>query len=282
MQQVVEEKAHSKLDTIFTGTVKSRSLQRISFATRLTSRPIAKSDITTVLPTTKYPLPMKNFLLSLTLSTAIIASASLAQQPNDELARLHENYGKAIERATAPITATYITELKKLIEKHTKAGNLDAALAARTALESVNTVATSQAPFDGAASTSPPVAAIQPAVTNAAGAQRKLSTADKKRIESYFAGKTWATFDADGNKTNELQYFARNGTGARKVGDVVTTALKWKLMDDGTLNVTQSGYEKDISFTSAERATQVVHAAPPKGDVIQELKVTTETIPGVK
>lgn len=64
----------------------------------------------------------------------LIASSTFAQQSSDELGKLRESYTKAVERATAPLKATYIAELQKLMEKQTKAGNLDAALATRTEL----------------------------------------------------------------------------------------------------------------------------------------------------
>ena len=227
---------------------------------------------------TKHIRTMKNLLI---LVTIFAASALYAEQPNDELGKLRESYTKALERAAAPLTVTYIAELKKLIEKHTKAGNLDAALAARTELEAVSRAGTSSALSVNTpgvpASSSPPNAS-----TNPTPSKGKLSASEKKRIESYFVGKTWGTLGPDGIEITELQHFSRNGTGARKVKDVITTNLKWIMKDDGTVNVTEAGFPKEITFVSTDQATMIVHAAPPKGDLKQELKLSSETIPGVK
>ena len=203
------------------------------------------------------------------------ASSLLAEPSDDEVAKLRESYTKAVERATAPLTATYIAELKKIMEKHTKAGNLDAALAARKEIESLSLAG--RAPSGSSSGLATTDSTAIPATS-----KTRLSTAEKKRIESYFVGKTWATLGPNGSEITELQYFARNGTGARKVNDVVTTNLKWAIGDDGIVKVTEAGFPKEISFVNADRATMMVHAAPPKGDLKQELKLSSETIPGAK
>jgi hypothetical protein len=45
-----------------------------------------------------------------------------------ELENLQRNYQSAVDRAVAPIHATYIEQLKLLKERYTKAGNLQQAL----------------------------------------------------------------------------------------------------------------------------------------------------------
>ena len=53
-----------------------------------------------------------------------IAISSLAQTPKTELDVLTDNYNKAKERAVKPIDDKYKEELKKLLEKYSKQGNV--------------------------------------------------------------------------------------------------------------------------------------------------------------
>ena len=60
----------------------------------------------------------------------------------------------------------------------------------------------------------------------------KLS-ADKKRIESDFVGKTW-----DVPMNGEIYFFAPAGNGARKTKrDAKVIDLRWTIGDDGTVYV---------------------------------------------
>jgi len=43
----------------------------------------------------------------------------------DELGKLKASYETAVAKATAPLKATYEKELQKLLERYTKAGNID-------------------------------------------------------------------------------------------------------------------------------------------------------------
>ncbi len=67
---------------------------------------------------------MKTFLLSL-FSYSYVFSLFAA---DPDLARLQKSYDEAKKRALAPLQTTYQTELQKLMEQHTKAGRLEAAL----------------------------------------------------------------------------------------------------------------------------------------------------------
>ncbi|MFN9941340.1 MAG: hypothetical protein ACK56I_17860, partial [bacterium] len=60
-----------------------------------------------------------------------IATAQFAFA-DPEMDRLKTAYEAAVERSVAPIRSTYEKELLKLMEKHAKAGNLNAALEVKT------------------------------------------------------------------------------------------------------------------------------------------------------
>ena len=63
-----------------------------------------------------------------------LSVSCFAAEPPKELTALKENFAKALERTTKPLQSAYETELRKLIEKHTKAGEFDAAVAVKTEL----------------------------------------------------------------------------------------------------------------------------------------------------
>ncbi len=215
---------------------------------------------------------MKRLLLLIFICSA---SSLLAQQSNDEISKLRESYTKAVERATEPLKATYVAELKKLMEKHTKAGNLDAALAARNEIESISSpVAASSGPDSSRTASN--------AVVNPDAPKSKLSPSYKKILESYFVGKTWAVLWDERPDHRELLYFSKNGKGARKLGDKVETTLIWSIEEDGTVFVSLAGFDKHITFINAEEASMVLHYAQPKGDINQRLKISSETIEGVR
>ncbi|MFZ2278001.1 MAG: hypothetical protein WAW39_09380 [Prosthecobacter sp.] len=72
--------------------------------------------------------------LRLTIATigvfhALALSAQDSKALPDKVVALKFNYEAAIQRATTPITRTYLQELQKLKMEYTKAGNLEAALA---------------------------------------------------------------------------------------------------------------------------------------------------------
>jgi hypothetical protein len=71
----------------------------------------------------------------------LVASISAAQDTTAVPEKLHSlkaSYEAAVQRATAPLTKTYIQELQKLKTEYTKAGNLQAALAAEALLRSAS------------------------------------------------------------------------------------------------------------------------------------------------
>lgn len=177
---------------------------------------------------------------------------------------LNESYQKALDREKA---------------KFQTAGDPHGVLAVESESKRVDALAQglenplSAAPSSKPAMTNPPVLG-----SDSTGSKARISSEDKKRIESYFVGKTWATVQVDG----ELYYFGENGRGAKKNHDVVTNSLNWRIEDDGTVFVNSAGYDKHITFLSGLEGTMVVHAGPPKGDVHQTLTATSEKIPGVE
>lgn len=69
----------------------------------------------------------------LLLLLCFCAGQAFAVDP--ELEKLQKSYDEATKRALAPIQATYQKELQKLMEQHTRAGKLDAAVETKAELE---------------------------------------------------------------------------------------------------------------------------------------------------
>jgi hypothetical protein len=84
---------------------------------------------------------MRTALLLATIMVSVASAQTAAPLP-EKLKKLQENYDAAIARATAPITATYVKELEKMKLDFTKAGDLNAALAADELIKAVSAPAT--------------------------------------------------------------------------------------------------------------------------------------------
>lgn len=122
-----------------------------------------------------------------------------------ELERLKASYDTAVERAITPIKATYEKELRKLLERQTKAGNLAVANEINAELESLNGKAAGSSPEDKPTST--------------------------KSIERFFVNKTWMT-------TGGTSFtFQKVGAGYRQDKNV-KTALIWRLTDNDIVEAT--------------------------------------------
>lgn len=76
-------------------------------------------------------------LVALLISFASIAVAQTVPALPERLVALKGSYNAAIQRATAPITKTYITELEKLKSELVKKADLQGALAVDTEIKSV-------------------------------------------------------------------------------------------------------------------------------------------------
>lgn len=182
------------------------------------------------------------------LAPFLIASFSFAQQTSTELGKLRENYTRAIERATSPIKSTYVLELKKLMERHTKAGNLDAALEVKAELEAV-------AEFDGTSLrlSNPKVEPVPPAgqpvppasPSNPEG--KRLTRSELKEIEKRFVNCLWV----DVEREWQMIFFRSDGTATR-VQDSRTGKKQnfiWAIREDGVV----TNGDRFFTFPNAEQ-----------------------------
>ena len=128
----------------------------------------------------------------------------------DELGKLKASYESAVAKATAPIRAMYEKELQRLLERYTKAGNLDEA--AKVIAELKGTGATVEA-----ASTAAPAAAASGAAAPAVN-------------ERWFVNKTWKS------PTGTLFAFQKGGVGKRSFG-TDETGFVWRALPDGLIEV---------------------------------------------
>jgi hypothetical protein len=78
------------------------------------------------------PFPMKRLALVLVLASAISVNAE-----DPEFAKLQKIQRDAITKAVTPINEGYVRELRKLLEKQTKAGKLDDAKVTMEEIEKV-------------------------------------------------------------------------------------------------------------------------------------------------
>jgi hypothetical protein len=210
---------------------------------------------------------------------------------HSELTNLFEHYDNAVTTAARAIREKYGKRVDILI-KNFEGKDMNAILALSDAKKAIEgTVDTPLNAEQRPATANPPASVSRDPVgaTSPVGTKAKLSAADKKRIESYFVGKTWKiernldTLGFTSKDDHALMLFAKNGKGERKDRDgKVTSELQWNIEDDGTVLVKNCGWYKHITFLGSAEATMLLHVPPPKGDVKYELEATSETIDGVK
>lgn len=158
--------------------------------------------------------------------------AALAADGDVELLKLRSSYQNAVDRAVKPLRSTYEKELLKLLEKRTKAGDLNAALEVKKELE---------------------VITGKSVVTNPEEATETASVPETKGMESLFVKKTWKT--ATGTKFS----FEKDGEGFRQFG-ADRTPIKWRargsLYIEVTGQATQGGAERTwfMHFKSRDTA----------------------------
>ncbi|OAI56390.1 hypothetical protein AYO49_00895 [Verrucomicrobiaceae bacterium SCGC AG-212-N21] len=122
-----------------------------------------------------------------------------------ELDKLTEDYQKAVARAVSPITQSYEAELKKLQERYTKAGNLDAALEVRKVIDQV---------------------AVKSVVTAAASSPKPTAGTANQGDSPVFVTPTKWTQKAE---TTTFTYsFEKNGSGLMRSGAGVETPFTWE------------------------------------------------------
>ncbi|MGV3659920.1 MAG: hypothetical protein ACO1TE_07040 [Prosthecobacter sp.] len=162
----------------------------------------------------------------------VLFAAIHSANADPEMDRLKASYDAAVERSVAPLRATYEKELLKLMEKHTKAGDLTAALKVKDEIEKL---------------TGKPVL-IPTAAPSGTGA-----VARAKVLEPYFVGKTWRT------PTGTSFTFREDGTGDRQFGND-KSAFKWKQRGRDTVEAigpgTSGGADRSwfFRFESLEEA----------------------------
>jgi hypothetical protein len=161
---------------------------------------------------------MKTSLLFIFVATSV---SSLSRAADPEVAKLKASYQIAVDRVVSPLKVSYEQELRKLVERLTKAGNLQGALEAKTELEALT----------GRPQGEPEKTA------NAPGSQ--------KAIDRFFINKTWKT------PTGTSFTFEKDGTGFRQFGKD-KTSLIWRQIEGGlieiTLQVTQGGDVRNMYF----------------------------------
>ena len=159
-----------------------------------------------------------SILLLFSFSVTIFAQTSL---PDDAI-KLKQSYTDARDKALKPLNDKYVAEMNKLLAAHTKAGNLEAALAIK---EEITKFA-------------------QPATQTAESASTVAGkTGQSKKLYRELAGSTWATkwydmtltLTAEGGITFSSP---RPGNGWR-----------WKVTEDGELLISQSA---DSAFRNAK------------------------------
>ncbi|OAI56610.1 hypothetical protein AYO49_03915 [Verrucomicrobiaceae bacterium SCGC AG-212-N21] len=114
---------------------------------------------------------MKRPLTALVLA-AFVVSPSFSEDA--DFTRLKQNYKAAADRAVAPINQTYLAELRKLLERQTKASDLDGARITMEEIEKITAAKDDKA-------VSPAVRDIEKLVTGRTFKHVGPSTAEFKR-----------------------------------------------------------------------------------------------------
>lgn len=184
---------------------------------------------------------MKNISLRVLLLLPIyflLASQSYGDH-SAELDRLQTSYKEAVERATDPLTRTYLTELEKLRDSYTRSGNLTGANNVQMEINRMNQAVA----FAKAAKKVPTTAAAPiPAAAGASGPAANAVTIPEPR---WYVGKTWHT------NAQTKWTFAKDGTGDQMRGNTRTAIFTWRLLESGLVEVSQQaapGKPVSLSF----------------------------------
>lgn len=185
-------------------------------------------------------------LLLIAVATTLNVQADL---PADAT-QLKQAYLEARAKALKPLDERYLVELKKLLDSHTRAGDLDGAVAIKEEITRLEATSLPQAAA-ATASTSAPTA---PAA--AAAESGKSGTA--KKLHRDLAGTTWHTNWYDMTFT-----LAPEGTIAFS-SPRAGTGWRWRVSEDGKLLVSQQG---DPGFRDTKLNAQNDRFVIPYGDV---------------
>ena len=128
--------------------------------------------------------------LVVSLGFAFIASAQEAPLPPKAL-KLKQSYEAAIQRATSPITKTYIAELNKLKTEYTKAADLQGAIAIESEIKQ----------FEGATQST------QTATLPTAKRLKSLKTIEE--FTAWITGSMWSNEDGESLSFEPSQYIAK-------------------------------------------------------------------------
>ncbi len=160
---------------------------------------------------------------SLRFLTAACWFTSLCQAAEPvEVTQLRSQYELAVERATAPHRATYLKQLERLLEKFTKAGKLDEALATKAELDKMR---------------APAAAPMDPAAERA------------ESVRKWMTGRVWTTGFTD-------YAFKEDGSGVATWAKG-TEAFAWELLPDATVSVTRPTMKLIFRFESDSMANHV-------------------------
>lgn len=162
----------------------------------------------------------KNIQIRNTLLTLLCLSGIATAQESmpEDAARLKRGWQDARARAVEPLDAKYLQELEKLLQAHTKAGRLDAALAIRTELASIQSATAAANDVSGSSS--------EPSMT-------------ASDIEKQFVGKKWATEMWEGKW--QIWDF-------QKTGEVVITRAKDNNIETGKWHVDKKSRKMTIDY----------------------------------
>jgi hypothetical protein len=158
------------------------------------------------------------------LGVILVAARVTVIAADPEIAKLKESYDAAVERAVAPIKATYEKELRRVLERQTKAGNLAAANEANAELEALT--------------------------GKSAGTVSNAKAATPKVNERWFVKHTWST--PGGTQFS----FLEGGAAYRQYGEDKTAHI-WKIDEDGLVVATTTAPGSQVCyfrFVSANEA----------------------------
>lgn len=172
--------------------------------------------------------------------------AANAPQPPASMVELKGNYTKALERAREPMNKTYEAELQKLLDRFTKTGNLDAALAVKDEVAGL-----SAAPVAVTAPVAPTEGRTAP--TPAESKSKRLTRSEKKAIEDRFMQTMWTILPAK----VDCYYFHKDGACSRGEfgkGSATAATGKWEMEDDGSVCIKYVGGDKKWAWFSSNQA----------------------------
>lgn len=137
------------------------------------------------------------------LVLALASLVSVCQAEDADFARLQKSYQAAIQKANEPINRTYVAELRKLLEKQTKAGSL----------------AEAQVTMDEIA-----------AVMGGKGGDTAPTTSDKE-FEKFVIGTTWK------HTMGSTVTFKKGGEGVKEDGNQ-SWPLVWRIQPPNIVEAT--------------------------------------------